>query len=168
MTVAAVATCKTVGCRKAPRALGWCDTHYRRARKTGQIPARPCMVDGCERGAHARRLCKPHYDRAWKSRTLPDTLPDRPDWPRLTDPDWRERAACRGMDTAVFFPEVGQSARQAFDVCAACPADVRESCLADALTLPRGEDAAGIRGGLTVEQRRSLRRQHATRRRETA
>jgi WhiB family transcriptional regulator, redox-sensing transcriptional regulator len=43
---------------------------------------------------------------------------------------WRERAACRGMDTNVFFPEHAHAgtAAQIERVCGYCP--VRRECLA--------------------------------------
>jgi WhiB family redox-sensing transcriptional regulator len=76
-----------------------------------------------------------------------------------TDTDWRQEAACRGLDTNVFFPVTDEEAEEAKAVCAACP--VREECLEFAL-LTRQED--GVWGGLTEVERRRLRR----RRREQA
>lgn len=70
---------------------------------------------------------------------------------------WRDRAACRDLDTELFFP-IGTTgpaldqAEQAKAVCAGCP--VRAECLAWALD--SGQD--GIWGGLTEDQRRTLRR----------
>jgi WhiB family redox-sensing transcriptional regulator len=65
---------------------------------------------------------------------------------------WRELAACRGTDLEVFFPERGESAGPARQVCAACP--VREPCLDYAIT---NRIAYGIWGGLTERERRALR-----------
>jgi WhiB family redox-sensing transcriptional regulator len=45
---------------------------------------------------------------------------------------WRERAACCGTDLDVFFPERGQSAGPARQVCVRCP--VRQPCLDYALS----------------------------------
>lgn len=71
--------------------------------------------------------------------------------------DWRQRAACRGVDPEVFFPtaetgparaaQVGAAKR----VCSGCP--VIEACrlwAVDAL-------AAGVAGGLDEDERRALR-----------
>jgi WhiB family redox-sensing transcriptional regulator len=70
------------------------------------------------------------------------------------DPDgWRERAACRNMDTAVFFPESDEETAVAKAVCAACP--VRGACLDFAL-LTRQDD--GVWGGLDENERRRVRR----------
>jgi len=70
------------------------------------------------------------------------------------DPDdWRASAACRDMDTAVFFPESDGEATLAKAVCAACP--VREACLDFAL-LTRQDD--GVWGGLDENERRRVRR----------
>lgn len=72
--------------------------------------------------------------------------------------DWRDRAACRGTDTELFFPSVNGAAaqrahRQAKAVCATCP--VLAQCLSWALT--SGIDF-GVWGGLTADERRALRR----------
>lgn len=74
------------------------------------------------------------------------------------DTGWLEQAACRDQDPELFFPisAKGPGAAQAAEakaVCARCP--VREPCLAYALATDQG---AGIWGGLTEDERRSLRR----------
>lgn len=74
--------------------------------------------------------------------------------PRL---DWKERAACRTLDTSLFFPESESDAGPAKEVCAQCP--VREACLEFAL-LTRQHD--GVWGGLTETERRRLRRRRQT------
>ena len=75
--------------------------------------------------------------------------------------DWRQDAACRDLDTAVFFPETDEEAAQALAVCATCP--VREACLEFAL-VTRQDD--GVWGGMTETERKRLRRrrQEAARR----
>ena len=79
-----------------------------------------------------------------------------PRYRNLADPArfaarWRERAACRGTDLDVFFPERGQSAGPARQVCTACP--VRQPCLEYALS---NRITDGIWGGLTGRERRPL------------
>ncbi len=64
---------------------------------------------------------------------------------------WRERAACRGTDLDVFYPERGQTAGPARQVCARCP--VRQPCLDYALS---NRITHGVWGGLTVRERRPL------------
>ena len=63
---------------------------------------------------------------------------------------WRKNAACRGMDTSLFYPEAGFSGKlkqqQAQAVCAVCP--VRADCL-QAL----GRYSGGIVGGQTTAER---------------
>ncbi len=79
------------------------------------------------------------------------------------DPDeWRQDAACRDLDTSIFFPETDDEAAAALAVCAACP--VREACLEFAL-VTRQDD--GVWGGMTETDRKRLRRrrQEAARRR---
>lgn len=80
-----------------------------------------------------------------------------------TDVRWREDAACRGVDTDVFFPVTEEEAGPAKTVCASCP--VREECLEFALQT-RQED--GVWGGLTETERRRLRRRLRERARSTA
>jgi WhiB family redox-sensing transcriptional regulator len=65
---------------------------------------------------------------------------------------WRHRAACHGAELEVFFPDRGQSADRARQICASCP--VREPCLEYAL---RHGIVHGIWGGLTGRDRRALR-----------
>jgi WhiB family redox-sensing transcriptional regulator len=72
---------------------------------------------------------------------------------------WHDRSACRGMDTDLFFevdfargaPKRAHEAA-AKAVCATCP--VTEQCLARALTF---DEPHGIWGGLTRDERRTLR-----------
>jgi WhiB family redox-sensing transcriptional regulator len=61
------------------------------------------------------------------------TLPPRP--PRVDD-TWREQAACRGMDTALWFPERGETGEEARQVCDDCP--VRSECLDSGISEPYG------------------------------
>lgn len=71
---------------------------------------------------------------------------------------WREQAACRGHDVALFYPKASRPEREptidgrAALLCASCP--VRGECLADAIE--HGEQ--GTWGGLTARQRRDLER----------
>ncbi len=73
-------------------------------------------------------------------------------------PAWFAKAACRGSDTAMFFPqrEDGRDtaglAKKAKAVCKECP--VREECLMMALAA----NEPGIWGGTTVKERARIRR----------
>ncbi len=58
---------------------------------------------------------------------------------------------CHGTDLNLFYPERGQSAGPARQVCAPCP--VREPCLEYALS---SRITSGIWGGLTERERREL------------
>ena len=64
---------------------------------------------------------------------------------------WRDQAACRGADLGLFFPERGESAEPARQICARCPA--REPCLDYAVT---NRIVYGVWGGLTGRERRTL------------
>jgi len=71
---------------------------------------------------------------------------------------WRRRAACKDLDTDLFFPvgETGAAVEQteaAKAVCAACP--VQPECLEYALVT---NEQAGIWGGATEAERRTIRR----------
>ena len=64
-------------------------------------------------------------------------------------------AACREVDPGLFFPNDGDNVAQIAEakaVCAGCA--VKDDCLAFALKYPQ----YGIWGGLTDEERRTLRR----------
>lgn len=72
-------------------------------------------------------------------------------------------AACRNVDTDVFFPTPGQSYHAAKAVCDRCP--VRSACLrrameAEALQVRQGgrarEARHGMFGGLTPDERHAL------------
>ena len=65
---------------------------------------------------------------------------------------WRDRAACLGMDTGLFFPARGENAAEAKQVCAACPVIVE--CREWALS--QGPKLVGVYAGLTGRDRRPL------------
>ncbi|MBW3620207.1 MAG: WhiB family transcriptional regulator [Actinobacteria bacterium] len=79
--------------------------------------------------------------------------------------DWRSRSACIDEDPELFFPigTTGPAVEQADAakrVCARC--DVREECLEYALA---SNQDAGVWGGLTEDERRTLKRARQRRRR---
>lgn len=65
-----------------------------------------------------------------------------------TDPAWRDRAACRGTNPALFYDPHPAAIDSAKTVCAGCP--VRHACAAHALAV--GEEF-GVWGGLAAEER---------------
>lgn len=73
-----------------------------------------------------------------------------PDSPR---PTWHTRAACRGLDPDVFFPERGEPVREAKAICATCP--VQSQCLAHAID---NVERWGVWGGTTDRQRIAIRK----------
>jgi len=70
----------------------------------------------------------------------------------VTGSAWQYRAACRGADPDLFFPQQGESADPARRVCARCP--VRAQCLEYALANAIWH---GVWGGLAERERRELR-----------
>ncbi len=72
------------------------------------------------------------------------------------DRSWESAANCKGVDPDLFFPERGQSTKEAKAVCQAC--DVRIVCLEAALE--RGEKH-GIWGGTSERERRGIRQLRA-------
>jgi WhiB family redox-sensing transcriptional regulator len=62
-------------------------------------------------------------------------------------PEWQRRAACRGADTATFFPKERRSTQAAREICAGCP--VRVECL----TYARTHGVEGIWGGRRFDGR---------------
>ena len=67
------------------------------------------------------------------------------------EPTWRLDAACRGMDTDLFFPARGESLAPLRAICARCP--VREQCLDEHLM-----GTCGFWGGMSERERRAERR----------
>lgn len=65
---------------------------------------------------------------------------------------WKAQGACRDVDPRLFFPERGESTREAKAVCAGCP--VRAECLEYALDQ---HEHFGIWGGTSERERRRLR-----------
>lgn len=74
------------------------------------------------------------------------------------DQAWAQQAACAEEGVAPMFPHEQDTAgvEHAKSICGRCP--VKDSCLTEALD--RGE-GFGIWGGLTAEERRTLKRQAA-------
>lgn len=67
---------------------------------------------------------------------------------------WQKRAACRGLDAQIFYPDPEEEADEAKSVCAICP--VRQACLEHALAQRERE---GVWGGCTERERRRILRQ---------
>lgn len=67
--------------------------------------------------------------------------------------DWRSQALCAQTDPEAFYPEKGESAREALAVCRRC--EVAAPCLAEALA---ADERFGVWGGTTERERRRLRR----------
>lgn len=78
----------------------------------------------------------------------------------LVPVSWVERASCRTMPTAWFYPQRGDmlAIAVAKAICARCP--VRRACLDEALAV-EGEYVFGIRGGLSPDERRAARASYA-------
>jgi len=78
--------------------------------------------------------------------------------PRDGDWDWQIKAACRGLDTSMFYhpenergPSRVRREMRAKQVCAGCP--VLHHCLRWALA---AREPYGVWGGMTVEEREEL------------
>lgn len=65
-------------------------------------------------------------------------------------PTWQARGLCHGIGPRFMFPENGADTRRAKAICADCP--VREACLEYGI-----DEAEGIWGGTTHEERRRIR-----------
>lgn len=84
--------------------------------------------------------------------------------PREGDWDWQQNAACRGLDTAIFYhpenergPSRMRREMRAKAICAKCP--VTENCLRWALA---AREPYGVWGGLSVDEREALISQQRT------
>lgn len=69
-------------------------------------------------------------------------------------PDWMEDALCIEVGVVEFYPEKGESAREAKKVCTAC--EVQSECLEFAMA---HDDPWGVWGGLSPHERRVLKKQ---------
>jgi len=67
---------------------------------------------------------------------------------------WRGRAACLGVNTDIFFPEVGDPDKKAKEICEACR--VKKDCLEFALEVA---DRAGVWGATNKPDRENIRKQ---------
>ena len=72
----------------------------------------------------------------------------------MTADIWQQKAACRGIDPELFFPDRGENTANAKAVCATCP--VVDDCLMYAIV---NLEIVGIWGGKDGKQRRIIRRQ---------
>ena len=77
----------------------------------------------------------------------------------LTNQTWRQLAACRGVEPAIFYPASDEEADVAKAVCGQCA--VRQPCREYALA---SRERDGVWGGATEKERRRILRQ----RRKTA
>jgi WhiB family redox-sensing transcriptional regulator len=68
--------------------------------------------------------------------------------------NWRDHAACRGIDPELFYPVTDEEAGTAKEICAVC--QVRTACLEYALA---ARERDGVWGGATERERRRLIRQ---------
>lgn len=131
---------------KYARPLAPCgsDAAYHRHLRHKETPCQPCKE------AHWVAL-REWYQRSprKRARTEEPAMPE----PTLSDFTWHTRAACRGVDLAVFFPERGGTALKALSTCEQCP--VQAKCLAFALDHGM---TFGIYGGRTADERRKLRK----------
>jgi len=71
----------------------------------------------------------------------------------VATPAWMNDAACRHLDTNVFFPDTDIGEHTAQRICATCT--VRNSCATYAL---EHDELRGVWGGLTERDRRRIRR----------
>ncbi|GAB3209753.1 hypothetical protein GCM10027294_25420 [Marinactinospora endophytica] len=146
-----------------------------------------CAACGRERPHHARQWCSVCYNR-WDVAGRPESGPPpqvrRSPRPRPAEPVIRPlrdadrlvatvlplaaeaiarreeveapvAGACEGMDVGIFFPDRGESVAVAREVCEGCPFGVRVACLLWAVVTPERD---GVWGGMTPEERVSLRR----------
>lgn len=79
--------------------------------------------------------------------------------------NWRDQAACVGLDPDIFFPRTGDISgiEQARQICSGCP--VAAECLNEAMTVEHGtckDSRAGVFGGLSSSQRYNLYRSTTT------
>lgn len=78
----------------------------------------------------------------------------------MRNEQWRLLAACRGLPTAIFFPEHGSEVQDPYDdarkICANC--SVKEQCLELSEAFATSGDRNGMFGGLSPAERKTFRR----------
>lgn len=89
-----------------------------------------------------------HATSLWPGGSTPVLVPDT----TLEDTAWQELARCTEVDPEIFFPEKGQTARDAKKICRRC--EVRTECLEYAI---QTDQRFGVFGGLSERERRRLR-----------
>jgi WhiB family redox-sensing transcriptional regulator len=67
---------------------------------------------------------------------------------------WQSKAACRGLEATIFYPDPEEDGSEAKAVCSVCP--VRQPCLEWALS---NREKEGVWGGATERERRRILRQ---------
>ena len=73
--------------------------------------------------------------------------------PRIAENDWRRQAACQDTYADLWFPEQGDSIREAKEICEFCP--VKAPCGQYALANDVG---FGVWGGMSAKERKAMRR----------
>lgn len=69
----------------------------------------------------------------------------------IGDQGWKDKAACKGMDVSLFFPERGKNPNLARTTCRSC--EVRKECVEFAII---NEEQHGVWGGLALRDRRKV------------
>lgn len=73
----------------------------------------------------------------------------------MANQDWRDQAACRGMDTKEFYPARGTYARVSIAVTTCGVCEVSGECLEFALRFNEN----GVWGGTSARERRAIRKE---------
>lgn len=71
--------------------------------------------------------------------------------PPTSEPAWAADAACKGLDSAIFYPATDEEAEPAKDVCGVCP--VQDTCLEHAI---ENREHNGVWGGATERERQRI------------
>jgi WhiB family redox-sensing transcriptional regulator len=80
------------------------------------------------------------------------------------DRNWVVKAACKGLDPTIFYPQTDDEAGEAKEICAICP--VQADCLEHAI---EHREKNGVWGGATERERlRIIRRRRRLRQQDVA
>lgn len=109
----------------------------------------------CNRDEQNRRRANNQSDdlAAKRATSVPVTIMPRP---VNDDAAWEVLALCAQTDPEAFFPEKGEKGQNGKDICARC--EVTAACLQYALD---NDERFGIYGGLSPQERKTLKRQSA-------
>lgn len=134
--------------RKAGFAIPYCPTA---AHGSTHLRSLGCCCDDCQMETDGAELVPEPEPKQLKVTVFGGGSIQLPEAALPMGP-WVKDAACKGVDTGLFYPERGEPTRHALEVCKPCT--VKAECLQYAID---NSERWGVWGGMTERQRRRIR-----------